>query len=275
MANMLGTISSQQQSNMTGNQRIPDFQRKALFDLMQSSKDMYGQQNAALQSQIPGIRNQLEGITNTTMPAWQQALQGGSNSGIDANNILNTIQGFSNTPSQTSGLYNQIMGGQGNSYADALKSTLQRDANRVADNMNAQLDARFAGAGMSGGARHGVAQALGYENINKGLQDNLANIGYNTFDRDLQNKLSIAQQADNNTLQRQSMFSNLANNLLGQKNDTMNNALNFGSNMQGLSMGQFSPTMMPWSNLQNYSAGIGNPIVLTNSRSTSSGSSGK
>ena len=41
--------------------------------------------------------------------------------------------------------------------------------------------------------------------------------------------------------------------------------------VQNLGMGQFAPTMIPWQNMQNYAATIGQPTIL--SKGSSSGSS--
>jgi hypothetical protein len=118
---------------------------------------------------------------------------------------------------------------------------------------------------MSGGSRHGIATSQGMYDINSNLQKNLADTGYNTFDKDLANKLNIAQQADQGTLARQQLMSNM----LGQQQGVQTGALNAGGQMQNLGMGSMAPTMMPWQNMSNYANSIGSPTVLS-----SGGSSG-
>jgi len=150
------------------------------------------------------------------------------------------------------------MGGEGNNYADAMKDQYTKDAQRSMDNMNSTLDARAAGSGMSGSSRHGVAQGIMGRGINDALQKNLAETGYNTFDKDLNRKLQIAGQADSNNLSRQQMMSNM----IGQQQGAMQQGLNFGGQMQNMNMGQFSPYMAPWQAMGQYSNAIGRPTIL-------------
>lgn len=92
----------------------------------------------------------------------------------------------------------------------------------------------------------------------------LADVGYNTFDKDLQNKLNIAQQADQGTLARQQLMSNM----LGQQQGVSTGALGMGQNMQNLGMGAFAPGMMPWQNISNYANALGSPTVLSSGSSS-------
>jgi hypothetical protein len=157
-----------------------------------------------------------------------------------------------------------MMGGQGNTYADAMKAGYAADANRATANMLSNLDARAAASGMSGGSRHGTATSQGMYDINSNLQKSLADVGYNTFDKDLQNKLNIAQQADQGTLARQQLMSNM----LGQQQGVSTGALGMGQNMQNLGMGAFAPGMMPWQNISNYANALGSPTVLSSGSSS-------
>jgi hypothetical protein len=272
---MLGTMGSASVGNATSMQHIPKWQRQAYKDLMGQASSMYGAQTNAINQQVPGIQDYVKRISDITAPAWQDQLQGGIYKDVNPTDLLNQISAFQNTQSSTQPLYESIMGGKGNNYVDAMKDTFMKDAQRRRDLNYASLDARQAASGMSGGARHGVAQALIDRDINDNLGKQMTQVGYESFDKDLQNKLGIAKQADANTLSRQTMFSDMANNLIAGKNTSVENGLAGASGMQGLGMGQFSPTMMPWSNLQNYQSAIGNPMVLTNSRQSSMGSSGK
>jgi hypothetical protein len=194
-----------------------------------------------------------------------QQLQGGaySNLGI-GNQLMSSLNQSLNSPTNTQSIYAQMMGGKGNNYADAMKASFIGDANRTRDNMMRTLDARATGSGMSGGSRQGVATALSNYDINSNLQHNLADVGYNTFDKDLQNKLAIAQQADQGTLSRQQMLAGM----LGNQNGAITNALNSGSSVQDLGQG---PLAESWGNVQGLANIIGHPTVL--SSGTSSGSS--
>jgi hypothetical protein len=104
--------------------------------------------------------------------------------------------------------------------------------------------------------------------INSNLQNNLARTGYETFDKDLQNKLGIAQQADQGTLARQQMMSGM----LGAQQGVQTGALGQGQNMQNLGMGSFAPGMMPWQNISNWANSLGSPTILNSGNSSGNSS---
>lgn len=275
MASMLGTMSSSSNSKASSTQHIPRYQQKALTSLMRKAKKTMDSQTANVNAMIPQVQQQMAGVIGNQQSAFNNLNAGGAYKDADLNSTLNTIMGFQNTPSQSSGLYENIMGGKGNNYVDAMKNMFYKDAQRTRDLSEASLDARLSGTGMSGGARHGVAQALISRDIDKNLQDNMTKVGYDSFEKDLQNKLGIAQMADSNTLARQGMYTNTANSALQGKNANMNAAAGMTPQMSQSVMSQFAPTMMPWKNLENYSSSIGNPTILTNSMQSGSSESGK
>jgi hypothetical protein len=210
---------------------------------------------------------QSKQIANDAKPAWQQQLAGGAyaNLGI-GNQLMQSLQQSQNTPSNMQAVNGMIMGGNGNNYADAMKASFIGDANRTADNMMRTLDARATGSGMSGGSRHGLAEAQGFYDVNSNLQHNLAQVGYNTFDKDLERKLSIAQQADQGNLGRQQLLTGLLNN----QNQAQAGAVQFGEGMQNLGLGTMAPASAGWGNLQGLSNAIGQPTVLSSGSSQGS-----
>jgi hypothetical protein len=256
--------SANNQSNF--NQRIPKWQSDALTKMYNAAAGTFGSTGSAINAQTPGAQSYIDQTNSAAMPEWKNQLAGGVYQGMDnANALSSSLQQSLSNPTATSQIYGQMMGGNGNNYADAMKASYLGDANRATDNMLANLDSRAAASGMSGGSRHGVATSQGMYDINSQLQKNLAQTGYDTFDKDLTNKLNIAQQADQGTLARQQMMSGM----LGQQQGVQTGALNAGGQMQNLGMGSFAPTMMPWQNMSNYANSIGTPTVLS-----SGGSSG-
>lgn len=262
-----GGGNNKSSSSNTFKQNVPTFQKRALQNVYGQAGNLYQGTNEAMGRITPGVQDYMSNIQGASLPAWQSQLEGGAYSNIDANDVYGSLKESLNTPSNASAINAMIMGGAGNNYADAMKNQYQLDANRAAKNMLGTLDSRAQMAGQSGGARHGVATALGYEDINRNLQSNLAQTGFNTFDKDLDRKLAIAQAADQNTLARQGML----NDMLSQKQAAMTGSLNAAPQMQNLGMGSFATTMMPWQNMQNYSAAVGQPIVLGSGSGTSSG----
>lgn len=253
------------QSNF--NQKIPKWQSDALTKMYGAAASTFGNTGNSINQQMGGAQDYINRTNQSAMPEWQSQLSGGVYKGMDnANALSNSLQQSLSNPTATSQIYGQMMGGQGNNYADAMKASYLGDANRATDNMLANLDSRAAASGMSGGSRHGVATSQGMYDINSQLQKNLADTGYNTFDKDLANKLNIAQQADQGTLARQQMMSGM----LGQQQGVQTGALNAGGQMQNLGMGSFAPTMMPWQNMSNYANSIGSPTVLSSGGSSGS-----
>jgi hypothetical protein len=260
--------SSNQQSSF--NQNIPQFQQDALTKLYNTAGSKFNSINQSTNKLVPGVQNYVNNINQNAQGAYNKDLQGGVYGGLNIGNQLsNSLQQSLNSPTNTQKIYGDIMGGNGNNYADAMKASYLGDANRATDNMLSNLDARAAASGMSGGSRHGVATSQGMYDINSNLQKNLAQTGYDTFNQDLNNKLGIAQQADQGTLARQQMMEGM----LGQQQGTTTNAINQGGAMQNLGMGTFAPTMIPWQNMSNYSNVIGAPTVLSNGQSSGTSSS--
>jgi hypothetical protein len=261
-----GSYSNSNAKNQSAfNQTIPQWQSNALTSMYNAAQGQYNTTGQAIQNQTPAAQSYIDQTNAAAMPEWKNQLSGGVYQGMDnANQLSNSLQQSLSSPTNTQSIYGQMMGGQGNNYADAMKSSYLGDANRATDNMLANLDSRAAASGMSGGSRHGVATSQGMYDINSNLQKNLAQTGYNTFDKDLTNKLNIAQQADSGTLARQQMMSDM----LGAQQGVQSNALGQGQNMQNLGMGSFAPTMMPWQNMSNYANSIGSPTVLNSGNSS-------
>ncbi len=255
---------SSAKNNSNFNQSIPQWQVDAFTKLFGGAADTAGSVGKAIQQQTPGAQSYIDQTNQSAMPEWQNQLNGGVYQNMDnANKLSESLQQSLNSPTNTQNIYSQMMGGNGNNYADAMKAGYTADANRATDNMLANLDARSAASGMSGGSRHGVATSQGMYDINSNLQKNLAQTGYNTFDKDLNNKLTIAQQADQGTLARQQMMSGM----LGAQQGVQTGALGQGQNMQNLGMGSFAPTMMPWQNISNWANSLGSPTILNSGSS--------
>jgi hypothetical protein len=303
-------------SNNSFNQDIWSGQRKPLKDMYGNAKSLYGSNASAMDAVTPEIMGSMRDTTGAATGAWKDALAGGSYSGINPNNLVSSldssmasgvpeassplIESLNNSlnreftpsgPTNTQNIYSQIMGGAGNNYADAMKGQYLSDANLAQQNMLSNLDARVGASGMTGSSREGIAQGLGLQGINRNLQEQLARTGYETFDKDLSNKLSIAQQADTNNFNRENMYLNdigraqglgfdelnnarsgvyadrsgardAMGNLIGAKEATSGNALNFSDAIQNLGMGILEPLMAKWGNMAGYSNTIGGPTVL-------------
>jgi hypothetical protein len=260
--------NSSSTNNSQFDQKIPQFQQDALTQLYNTAANTFGSVNGATAGQVPQVSNYVQSVNNSALPAYQQNLQGGAYGGLDiGNQLMSSLNQSQNSPSNTQQIYSSIMGGNGNSSLDAMRSGLEDTNTRLNGQQQAATAGQASAAGMSGSSRQGVTDALNQSLNNQNLQNTEAKLGYDTFNTDLNNKLGIAQAADSNTLARQQLMSGM----LGQQQQTTNGALQQGSAMQNLGMGSFAPTMIPWQNLNNYSNTIGSPNVL--SSGTSMGSS--
>lgn len=256
----MGGSSSKSKSDSSNqnqfNQNVFNPQAGNLSDLYASAGNLFNQN-------LGGYNQQFQQGLDTTANAADMATQGAQDQlsggaygdlgvGQDLMSSLNQSLG---SPSAMQDINAMIMGGSGNNYADAMKNTYMQDANLAQKQMLGNLDSRAAASGMSGGARQGIATAQGMQDINKNLQQNLAQTGFGAFDKDLDRKLQIAQQADQGTFNRQQLMSNM----LGNQNKSMqfgtnatNNLFKQGNQMQNAGFG----------GLSQYANIIGSPTVL-------------
>lgn len=265
MGGEAGKSESQSAAQSQFGQDVWGGQAPALQQLYQAAGSLFGDVYGGQQGMIPGQTQVQQDIASAAMPAYQQQLGGGVTSGMGLQDILSqSLQQSMGQPSQTAQMYANIMGGEGNTYADAMKEKMIADASRAGQNMMSVADARAVGAGQPGSSRHGVLQSQGWKDINDRLQGGLFDIGYETFDKDLQNKLNIAQMADQSTMGRQQMMSNM----LGQQNLAQQGGIGTGQTMQNLGMGSFAPSMVPWQSMGQYANVLGRPTVLGSGTST-------
>jgi len=263
----LGGSKSKSKSSSNYKQDVWGGQSPYLQNMYQGAGDLYNQSAQGMSQYVPGAVQDMQGIFQGAMPYWQDQMQGGAYKGMNLQGQYGqALQGGGNEQAIDA----MTMGGEGNNYADAMKDQYRADAQRSMDNMNSTLDSRAAGMGMSGSSRHGVAQGIMGRGINDALQKNLAETGYNTFDKDLQRKLGIAQRADRFDMNRLNNVSGM----LGQQQTTMNNGLNFGSQMQNMNMGQFAPYNAGWAPMNQYAGVMGDPTILGSGSSSGKGSSG-
>lgn len=234
-----------------------------LQNLYQQAGNVFQGQQAGMPGQIDTATQHMQDVTGGATPAWQNQLQGGAYQGMDLQNQYSQLMNQGTGPSAQQDINAMIMGGEGNTYADAMKDQYIQDANRAQSNMLSNLDARAAASGMSGGSRHGVATAKGMEGINENLQRNMAQTGFGSFDKDLDRKLAIAGQADANNLARyQSQLGSLEN-MMGGQQGAMTGGLDQSQGMQQLGMGQFAPGMQQYNQLGAYSNILGAPTMVS------------
>lgn len=221
MAGVSGGMNTSKSNNASQsqglfNQKVWNKQAPFLQDLYKQAGGLFNQINQGMQGAMPGAQAQVGAGTGQANQAVGQGLQGqqgqlagGAYSDIDANKLQDQIYSSMQGPTATQEINNMIMGGKGNNYADAMKAQYVQDANVAQQNMLNNLDARASQSGLPGSSRQGIAAGIGAKDINQNLQRNMAQTGYETFDKDLQRKLAIAGQADQANLARQGMLSDM------------------------------------------------------------------
>ena len=263
---MGGSLGFSKNKSRSGFQQdVWEPQGEFLQGLYGAAQGLFGGNQANMQGQMDTGRQYGQDVMSRSMPAFQQQLEGGAFGGMDLQKqLMQSLKQSQQGPSAMQDINTMIMGGEGNTSADAMKAQYMQDAQQAQDQMLGGLDARAAASGMSGGARHGVAQAKGLGDISQNLQGQLARTGYETFDKDLQRKMDIARQADVGSLERQKLMSGM----IGGQQAAMAGGLDRGQQLYG--MGR-SEQMMPWEQMGQYSNVIGGPTVLGGGASHGSG----
>jgi hypothetical protein len=176
------------------------------------------------------------GQINALQPQVQGQMSDALNGATNANN--NQMGG---------GFAGDLQGQIGpNSYTDAMKGQIAQDSQKLMQQSLGGLDARAAAAGMSGssGYRDQVGNTM--DDINKSAMNQMTQVGYNSFDKGIQNQMQLAGMMDQN---QQSGVGNL-------------------QNIQQGAMNQFNPAMQGLNATSQYGQIIGGPTVLGNSQST-------
>lgn len=303
----------------------------AMEPMLAQSGEMFDQGMAGITD--PSLQqdqaNWNQGIQDSAMSGWQNQMQGGNLAGYDVTGALANQMGQNNNVfAQQTGpaiadysamgdvdqshawdQYNANVG-PGGSLAN-VEGMFRRQAQAAGQDMLGGLDARAAASGMSGGSRHGTAITGGLAGINSNLQDQMAQTGYDAYNRDLDRKLNIgattdqynqqrdmtnnanrhqyglANQSSINQSARQNQAADLAaqqgnqnyaaqqqqlmSGLVGQQNANQQGALNSSGAMAGLGDLGYRAAMGPYAAYSQMLQGMGPATVL--SESTSSGTS--
>jgi len=205
-----------------------------------SSQDVWGGQSPYLTGMYGSANdayNQAMGGVSGMMPQVAGQVQGAYGAGSGAYNNL-----------AGGGQQAQLLNGMGaNPYVDAMKDQVASDADRLKQQTLASTDARAAAAGMSGSSGYRNQVNDSFSNIDGQAMDAMSNIGYNSFNQDMQNRMALAQGIDSNYA----------------------NAAGMTSNMQGAAMNQFNPFTAGLGVTGQYAGILGGPTVLGSSTNNS------
>lgn len=270
---MGGTSGSDSDQSSTFNQSVWDPSGEFYQFMTGIAPQIFGQSYGQLNNQVGGVTEASQGAVAQSNPAQQQQLGGG----FDYNkNLMDQYkQGLNSGPSAESQINASIMGGQGNNYADAMKNSMQTDANLAMNNMMNNVDARMSGGDMSGSSRGDIMQSQGAQNINQNLQRELTGVGYNTFDKNLDRNLGIAQRADSNQAANMRGLESLMSGQMGSQNQAQQSGLGGVGTQQQNMMNTMMPSYAGIDMLaQMAGAPSGaSPLVLANGSGSGSSSS--
>lgn len=234
------------------------------------------QPNLGLTNQYVNNANPyMTGAANTGQ-AGSAYMSGGGSFGDTSgmrNSLYSSIQDSMANPSQTGKMYESIVGGAGNTYVDPLVASMRQSGNQALDRSNAYNAADASNYGQSGGSRQAMQNAMNTRMANQDMagQENALRAG--AYDKDLNWKMSIAQQADLGRGQAQDRG------MAALQGADANRQFGMGyqPTMQNLGMGTMAPwmqgMMMPWQMANMYATSMGNPTTLGSGTSTSKGSS--
>lgn len=261
----LGKSESESGSESSFDQNVWGPQGAALQNLYGQLGGLFGQTTSGMQGAIPGAVGNIQQAFQQAMHGVGQQMGGGAYQGLDLQGAYrDALQGGGNEQA----INQMIMGGAGNNYAQAMKDQLAGDAMDRMGRMFAQADLRASAAGQPGSSRHGLLQSNIARNELDRLAEQQTNIGYGTFDKDLDRKLGIAQRADAFDMGR---LQNVGQQLGGQQ-AAMSGGLAFTPQLANLGMGQMAPFMAPWQAAGAYASALGRPTVLGSGTGTSSSS---
>jgi len=220
--------------------------------------DMSKQFDTAGKSAMPYIEGAASGVQNP----WQNIMAGGAE-GASAERVNPALERSLNESlvgqSDTARMYNDIIGGEGNSYVDPAVAGMKRG---VMDNLNRYVMPDIASsavnAGQTGSSRQGIAEGLAYSDAMKDMVDKESSMRMDAFDKDLNWKMDIANRADAG----RSAAQDKAIGLMGRGDANVKSGMGYAPTMQNLGMGMYAPTMMPWQAMGQYANTVGGPTVL-------------
>lgn len=209
-------------------------------------------------------------IAAQALQPWQQQSLGGASSGM-ANETYQGLadslnQSLAGGQSQQGKLYEDIIGGPGNTYADPLVNQMAEDSQRnMQRNVMPGIRDQAAAAGQGGSSRHGISEGLAIGDENQRLSSAQNAVRANEYDRDMGWKMDIARQAD----QQLSASQDRAMRLIDNMDRSQQYGLGQSGNLQNLGVNTAQPYQnaagMPFDAYQSYSqaGGFSDPAILS------------
>ena len=246
---------------------------------------MYNQAGRLYHNQL-GLQNQFQNFGMNTVNPYMASLNpymmqgfgglmGGGQQGQFAQQMSPELQASyaqslgPQGPTNTQRMYQDIIGGQGNTYVDPLVDDMYNQAwkglDRGAFKNSAQAAAQS--GNMGNYSRQMDNSAYAADTMSDVRSKEMA-LRAGAYDKDLNWKMDIANMADSNALQDRMNAQRQLSGFMGAGDQNTMGALNQGQMMQQMGMGMMNPWMAmmqaPWNSLNNMANIIGDPTVLNN-----------
>jgi len=278
-----GGSSSKSESNSQANtsQDVWGPQGQALSGMYQNANDLWGQ-TQGMQDQLGNQANQATGnmqdVFDSQMGGMNDQLQGGAYGDTDA--IRSQLLDSMGQRSNTGQMYENIVGGPGNSYIDPMVEAMRNSGMQQMKTMRSGTGLKAAALGQGGSSRHAMQNSMNDSQIAQDMNRQEFDMRSGAYDTDLNWKMDIARMADGNRQQEQDRMMGM----LSGANSSQQYGMGQGQSMQNLGMGMMAPNMQVqnqgWGNMDNYANAIGGPTVLQqgeqsgSSKSSAGGSGG-
>ena len=189
-----------------------------------------------------GASDFMKRISEAGAGGMEELMSGGrmgaTGSAIDPA-LRESIMASMSDPSQTGRMYESIVGGAGNEYIDPLIARMGEDEAVRQNRSASDIRGSAVGSGMTGSSRHGIAEGLMRSEGSRDLGNREASARAGAYDKDLDWKMKIAEQADLGRGQAQDR----AIGLLAGGDENVRAGTDQASWMQNLGMGQMAPWM--------------------------------
>ena len=252
-------------------------QGDALGGMYGDMSDLWGNSQQGLsnmQGYSDWASNFNQNAANSGFGGYQDLLGGGSYG--ESDEIRNRLYG--SMDSQSGGtnmgkMYQDIVGGEGNSYIDPMVDSMRQSGQEALDK-NLGMGAMGASAmGQGGSSRHAMSDAMLKQGALSDMNRAETNMRAGAYDKDMDWKMKIAGMADQGVGDQQDRLMSM----LAGRDRSVGGGMQYGQNMQNMGMGAMAPQMQqnmaPWQMMQMYNSGMGDPTVLGkgSERSSSSG----
>lgn len=271
---MISIGGGKSRSSSSASQNVWKPQRRALNDLWGKSGNLLDDQT--FNDQMITRGHNLTGYNDELMDGMQggthNLLGGGSIGNTEElrNSLMSRMSMDANNPSNTSRMYQSIVGGAGNTYIDPMVAAMKKGGMDNLNRMQSGTGLDAAANGQGGSSRHAMQNAMQASQANQDMLSQEAYMRGGAYDKDLEMKMGIANMADSNSqMDKSRMFD-----MLKQADSNVGIGLQSGQGTQAVGENSLNPweraQETQWNPYMWQGNLIGDPTVLGKSKGSSS-----